>query len=65
MIKSNVGIIDRAIRVIAGIGLLAIAFIGPQTHWGYLGLVPLLTGVIGFCPAYCPLGMSTCRLRKP
>ncbi len=64
MIKPNLGGIDRAIRILAGAGLLALAFVGPQTPWGYLGLVPLLTGVIGFCPAYCPLGLSTCRVPK-
>ncbi len=46
MIKPNLGGIDRAIRILAGAGLLALAFVGPQTPWGYLGLVPLLTGVI-------------------
>ncbi|MFN7890460.1 MAG: DUF2892 domain-containing protein [Pirellula sp.] len=64
MIKPNLGGIDRAIRILAGAVLLALVFIGPQTPWGYLGLVPLLTGVIGFCPAYCPLGLSTCRVPK-
>lgn len=64
MIKPNLGSIDRTIRILAGIGLLALAFVGPQTPWGYLGVVPLLTGVIGFCPAYCPLGLSTCRVPK-
>lgn len=64
MIKPNLGGIDRAIRILAGAVLLALVFVGPQTPWGYLGLVPLLTGVIGFCPAYCPLGLSTCRVPK-
>lgn len=64
MIKPNLGSIDRTIRILAGIGLLALAFVGPQTPWGYLGVVPLLTGVVGFCPAYCPLGLSTCRVPK-
>jgi hypothetical protein len=64
MIKPNLGSIDRTIRILAGIGLLALVFVGPQTPWGFLGLVPLLTGVIGFCPAYCPLGLSTCRVPK-
>ncbi len=64
MIKPNLGNIDRTIRIIAGAGLLALVFVGPQTPWGYLGVVPLLTGLIGFCPAYCPLGLSTCRVAK-
>jgi hypothetical protein len=62
--KTNLGKADRTIRVVAGVGLLALAFFGPQTPWGYLGIVPILTGVIGFCPAYCPLGLSTCRVPK-
>ncbi|MDX1927775.1 MAG: DUF2892 domain-containing protein [Pirellulaceae bacterium] len=62
MFKQNLGNTDRLVRIIAGAGLIALAFVGPQTPWGYLGLVPLLTGVIGFCPAYCPLGLSTCRV---
>lgn len=62
--KSNLGKADRSIRIIAGLSLLALVFVGPQTPWGYLGLVPLLTGAIGFCPAYCPLGLSTCRVPK-
>jgi hypothetical protein len=64
MIKPNLGTIDRTIRSLAGAGLLALVFVGPQTPWGYLGLIPLLTGVIGFCPAYCPLGLSTCRVPR-
>ncbi len=62
--KPNMGIVDRTIRIVVGIGLLALVFVGPQTNWGYLGFIPLLTGVVGFCPAYCPLGLSTCRVPK-
>jgi Protein of unknown function (DUF2892) len=62
--KSNLGMLDRSIRIVVGIVLLSLAFVGPQTPWGYVGLVPLLTGIVGFCPAYCPLGLSTCRVRK-
>ncbi|MCU0720686.1 MAG: DUF2892 domain-containing protein [Pirellula sp.] len=64
MIKPNLGGIDRTVRIFVGVALLALVFVGPQTPWGYVGLVPLLTGVIGFCPAYCPLGLSTCRVAK-
>jgi hypothetical protein len=53
--------IDRAFRVLLGIGLLSITFTGPTTPWGWLGLVPLLTGLIGSCPLYTALGLSTCR----
>lgn len=60
--KSNVGSLDRIVRVVLGAGILSLAFIGPQTPFGYIGLVPLLTGVFGFCPAYLPFGLSTCRV---
>lgn len=56
----NEGNIDRGIRVIAGLVILSLAFVGPQTPWGYLGLVPLLTGLVGFCPLYKVLGINTC-----
>lgn len=64
MFKLNLGAIDRVLRVLVGAALIALVFIGPQTPFGWLGLVPLLTGAIGFCPAYCPLGLSTCRVPK-
>lgn len=58
--KRNIGSIDRALRIIAGIALISIVFIGPQTPWGWLGLVPLATALIGWCPLYRLLGISTC-----
>jgi hypothetical protein len=60
----NEGTIDRAVRIIVGLGLLALAFVGPQTPLGYIGLIPLATGVIGFCPLYKVLGLSTCPMQK-
>lgn len=51
---------ERVVRVLLGLGLLAIAFVGPQTPWGWLGLVPLITGLVGSCPIYTLLGASTC-----
>ncbi len=57
----NEGKTDRTLRVIAGLILLSLVFIGPQTPWGWVGLVPLLTGVFGFCPAYTLLGINTCK----
>ncbi|HSW52132.1 MAG TPA: DUF2892 domain-containing protein [Sulfuricaulis sp.] len=57
----NVGGIDRALRIIVGIALLSLVFIGPQTAWGWIGVVPLLTGIFGFCPAYTLLGIKTCK----
>jgi ABC-type polysaccharide/polyol phosphate export permease len=62
--SSNVGTIDRALRFIAGLILISLVFVGPQTPWGWIGLVPLLTSLIGFCPAYSLFGLSTCP-RKP
>lgn len=57
---TNEGKIDRIVRVIVGLGILSLAFAGPQTPWGYLGLVPLVTGAIGFCPLYKVFGFNTC-----
>ena len=59
----NEGTLDRALRVIVGLVILSLAFIGPQTPWAYLGLIPLLTGLVGFCPAYALFGIRTCKLR--
>lgn len=64
MFKTNEGTIDRALRVIAGIVLISLVFVGPQTPWGWLGIVPLATGVIGSCPLYSLLGLNTCPLKK-
>ncbi|MEN9798337.1 MAG: hypothetical protein RL653_2033 [Pseudomonadota bacterium] len=52
---------DRVLRVTLGVGVLSLAFVGPRTPWGLLGLVPLLTGSVGFCPAYKLLGVKTRR----
>jgi hypothetical protein len=56
----NVGTVERGIRVAAGLGLLSLIFIGPQTWWGLVGLVPLATGAFGYCPPYALLGINTC-----
>jgi hypothetical protein len=61
---TNEGTIDRAVRIVLGLGLLSLAFIGPQTPLGYIGLVPLATGLIGFCPLYKVLGLNTCPTAK-
>jgi hypothetical protein len=55
----NEGPVDRAVRVIAGLALLTLCFVGPQTVWGLLGLFPLVTGISGDCPFYRALGVST------
>ncbi len=62
--KTNEGTIDRVLRVLVGAGILSLAFIGPQTSWAYFGLVPLLTGLVGFCPLYAMFGINTCGVRK-
>lgn len=56
--------IDRALRVMVGVALLALVFVGPQTAWGWLGIVPLATGLVGFCPLYRLLGIDTCRVTQ-
>jgi hypothetical protein len=58
----NEGAIDRVLRVGLGVALIALVFVGPQTPWGWLGLVPLFTGVVGFCPLYRLVGVNTCKL---
>ena len=55
--------IERVLRVIVGLGVLSLAFVGPKTPWGYLGLVPLATGLLGTCPLYTLLGWSTCPMK--
>ena len=61
---TNEGTIDRAIRIILGLGLLSLVFVGPQSSLGYVGLVPLVTGLIGFCPLYRVFGLRTCPVPK-
>ncbi len=63
MTWKNEGAIDRTLRVALGAGLIALVFFGPQTPWGWIGLVPLITGLIGMCPVYSLLGINTCRIR--
>ena len=57
--------LDRILRIVVGLGLLALTVAGPQTPWGYVGLVPLVTGLVGSCPLYTLLGLSTCPIAKP
>ena len=56
--------VDRIIRVVAGLALLSLVWIGPQTPWGWVGLVPLVTGLVGSCPLYRLFGVSTCSIGK-
>ena len=62
--SANVGTIDRVIRIALGIALIAMVFIGPTTPWGWVGLVPLVTAFVGWCPAYRLFGLSTCPVRR-
>ena len=64
MTWKNEGNLDRALRIIAGLVLISLVFIGPQTPWGWVGLVPLATGLVGNCPVYSVFGWSTCKLDK-
>ena len=57
--EANVGKTDRLIRIVVGIALLSLIFVGPKTMWGLVGLVPLATAFINFCPAYKLLGLNT------
>lgn len=60
MFATNVGTIDRLIRIVLGLVLLALTMVGPQTPWGLIGLVPLLTGLFRTCPLYSLIGINTC-----
>ncbi len=62
--KKNIGGVERAIRIIVGAAVLALAFAGPKTPWAYLGIIPLATGLIGWCPPYALFGISTCKACK-
>ena len=62
--KKNVGGLDRALRIILGAGLVGATLAGMLPAWGYLGIVPLATGLIGWCPLYPLLGLNSCPLKK-
>lgn len=61
---ANVGTVDRVIRGLVGLFLIAMVFVGPQTAWGWIGVIPLLTAILGYCPAYSFFGFSTCPTAK-
>ncbi|MCL4460800.1 MAG: DUF2892 domain-containing protein [Nitrospirae bacterium] len=59
----NEGTIDRVLRIVLGLALISLVFVGPKTHWGWIGLLPLMTGILGRCGVYYLLGMNTCSLK--
>jgi hypothetical protein len=63
--KVNEGVVDRSLRVISGLVLVGLAATGRVGLWGYIGMVPLLTGAVGMCPLYSLLGINTCPTRRP
>ena len=64
LLPRNESTADRIVRVVLGLALIALVFVGPQTAWGWVGVVPLVTGLVGSCPAYRLIGMSTCPVGK-
>ena len=59
--ERNIGDIERVVRVVAGLAILSLVFIGPKSLWGLLGIVPVITGLSGWCPPYSLLGINTCK----
>jgi hypothetical protein len=64
LLPPNEHAIERVLRIALGLFLLSLAFIGPKTPWGFLGVIPILTGLVGSCPLYTILGISTCAVKK-
>ncbi len=62
--RRNIGKTERAVRVVVGLGILSLAFVGPASAWGYLGLAPIVTGLVGWCPPYTLLGIDTRTARE-
>lgn len=62
--STNVGGIDKILRIVVGLILLSLVFIGPRTAWGWIGIVPLATGLINWCPLYSLLGFTTCPIKQ-
>ena len=60
----NVGSVDRIVRIVVGLGLVALAAMGIVGVWGYIGIVPLVTGIVRVCPAYSVLGIDSCGAGK-
>lgn len=64
MFQKNVHPVERMVRVVLGISLVTMAFVGPANLWFLLGVIPIMTGLIGWCPPYQLLGISTCKLKS-
>jgi hypothetical protein len=62
ILPHNESALDRSLRVVVGLAVISLVFFGPQTPWGWLGLVPLVTGLVGSCPIYTLFGLSTCPI---
>ncbi len=60
----NVGTMDRILRIVIGLALVSLVFVGPQTAWGWLGLILIGTSTMGWCPIYKALGIRTCALNR-
>jgi len=59
--KTNIHPIERGVRIVLGIVIFSLIFVGPKSWWGLIGIVPILTGLTGWCPPYQLLGLSTCK----
>jgi hypothetical protein len=64
MFARNEGTVDRVLRVLAGLVLVSLVFVGPQTPWGWIGIVPIVTGALGSCPVYSLFGINTCGVKR-
>ena len=60
MFKTNIGSVDSILRIVVGLALIALVFVGPKTLWGWLGIIPLATGFLRTCPLYSLIGVNTC-----
>jgi hypothetical protein len=63
--KKNIGRTERVVRVVAGFGILTLAFVGPESPWAYLGVLPLITGLVGWCPPYALLMKTATEGTRP
>jgi hypothetical protein len=64
MSMKNEGSVDRVLRVVVGLAILSLVFVGPKSPWAWIGVVPVLTGLIGWCPLYSLLGINTCGVKQ-